>query len=103
VGALFGSVSGRLEPEILNDSRGVWGSNHRPEWTRLSAVLVSMKLRPDRMVGTPVCLYHNPRPKRPYVGELTRLPQITPKDDRLTAQNGEDLDSILGLPSGFPE
>lgn len=103
MGALYGSVSGRSEPEILDDSRGVWGSNNRPEWTRLSAVLVTMKLRPDRMVGIPVCLYHNPRPKRPYIGELTRLPQIIPMDNRLVSQNGESLEPILTLPSSFPE
>lgn len=103
LGALCGSVSGWVEPEILNDSRGVWGSNKRPAWTRLSAVLVTRKLRPDKMVAIPAWLYHNPRPKRPYVGELTRLPQIIPRNNRLITHNGESLESILGLPSGFPE
>jgi hypothetical protein len=103
VRALYGSVSGWEEPEILNDSRGVWGSNTRPTWTRLSAVLVTRKLRPDRMVEVPICLYHNPRPKCPYVGELTRLTQSIPKDNRLIQYSGEAVESILNLPSDFPE
>lgn len=42
-------------------------------------------------------------PKLPYVGELTRLPQVIPKNNRPVAQNGENSESILSLPSGFPE
>ena len=103
LGALYGSVSGQEEPEILNDSRGVWGSNNRPAWTRLSAVLVTLKLRPCRMVGVPTRLYHNPQPRRPYVGELTRLPQIIPRDNQLITQNGESSESILSLLTSFPE
>jgi len=102
LGGLYGSISGWEEPELLNDARGVWGSNSRPTWTRLSAVLVTLKLRPCKLVGS-TCLYHNPTPKRPYVGELTCLPQIIPKNNRLVRQNGENLESILNLPSGFPE
>lgn len=98
--ALYGSVSAGSESERLNDSRGVWVNN---TWTRLSAVLVSRKVRPDRMVNVPICLYHNPQPKRPYVGELTRLPQIIPRTDRLTTYSGETVESILNLPSDFPE
>lgn len=101
--ALYGSVSGLAEPEILNDSRGVWGSNARPTWTRLSAVLVTIRLRTDRMTGVPVCLYHNPQPKRPYVGELTRLTQCIPLNNRLIEQSGETAESILNLSPNFPE
>lgn len=101
--ALYGSVSGWEEPEILNDSRGVWGSDNTPKWTRVSAVVVTIKLRPGKMVGVPVCLYHNPRPRRPYLGELTRLPQVIPRNNRLRSENGESPESILSLPPNFPE
>ena len=100
LGALYGSLSGGREPEILNDSRGVWVNN---TWTRLSAVLVTRKVRPDRMVDVPICLYHNPQPKRPYVGELTRLPQVIPQNNRLITHSGKAMESILNLPSDFPE
>jgi hypothetical protein len=101
--ALYGSVSGWVEPELLNDSRGVWGSVNKPRWTRLSAVMVTVKLRASKMVGVPVCLYHSPRPKLRYAGELTRLCQVTAKNNRLIKQNGETPESILRLPPDFPE
>lgn len=100
--ALYGSVSGWNEPELLNDSRGVWGSVNRPVWTRVSAVLVTMKLRPCKISG-PACLYHNPWPRKPYIGELTRLSQIIPVNNRLRTQRGEGVGSILGLPEDLLE
>jgi hypothetical protein len=102
LGALYGSVSGWHEPEMLNDSRGVWGSDKNPTWTRVSAVLVAMKLRPCK-VSASVCLYHNPRPRHPYIGELTRLSQVIPRNNRLISQDGESSESILTLPPNFPE
>jgi len=102
LGALYGSVSGWHEPEILNDSKGVWGSEKNPTWTRVSAVFVTMKLRPCRMIA-PVCLYHNPRPRHHYAGELTRFSQVIPKNNRLIRQDGESAESILRLPPNFPE
>ena len=100
--ALYGSVSGRHEPEMLNDSRGVWGSIDNPAWTRLSAVLVTYKLRSEKLVG-PACLHHNPRAVRLYSGELTRLTQIKPANNRLITHDGESLESIMGLSADFPE
>lgn len=100
--ALYGSVSGWNEPELLNDSRGVWGTVNRPAWTRVSAVLVTMKLRPCKISG-PACLYHNPWPRKPYIGELTRLSQILPVNNRLSTQRGERVGSILGLPEDLLE
>lgn len=99
--ALYGSVSGWNEPELLNDSRGVWGSVNRPAWTRVSAVLVTMKLRPCKTNG-PARLYHNPWPRKPYIGELTRLSQTIPANNRLSSQSGESVGSILGLPEESP-
>jgi hypothetical protein len=100
--ALYGSVSGSYEPEILNDSRGVWGSDKNPTWTRVSAVLVTRKLQPSNPTA-PVCLYHNPRPRQQYAGELTRLSQVVVKNNRLITHDGESAGSTLGLPLNFPE
>jgi hypothetical protein len=100
--ALYGSIRGWNDAEIMNDSRGVWGSVDNPKWTRVSGVLATFKLRSDKLV-VPVCLYHNPRPAKPYGGELTRLPQLKPINNRLVTQDGESLEGILGLPSDFPE
>lgn len=102
LGALYGSVSGWHEPEILNDSRGVWGSDKNPKWTRVSAVLVTMKLRPCKVIAQ-VCLYHNPRARRPYVSELNRLSQVIPTNNRLISHDGESAESILRLSPDFPE
>ena len=101
--ALYGSISGLGEPEMLNDSRGVWGSVDKPIWTRLSAVLVTMKLRTCKIVGVPVCLYHNPLPARPYFGELSRFSQVKPTNNRLVTRGGESVETILRLPPNFPE
>jgi hypothetical protein len=100
--ALYGSFQGGPEPELLNDERGVWGSVENPHWTRVGAVLVTWKLRSDKLV-VPVCLHHNPRAVRPYSGELTRLPETTVTSNRLITRAGETIESILGLPSDFPE
>lgn len=100
--ALYGSFQGWPEPELLNDDRGVWGNVKNPKWTRVAATLVTLKLRSDKLV-VPACLHHHPRPIRPYSGELTRLPQTTIANNRLMMTDGETVESILGLPSDFPE
>jgi hypothetical protein len=100
--ALYGSFHGWPEPELLNDERGVWGSFENPNWTRVSAVLASLKLRSDKLV-VPVYLYHHQRPVRPYSGELTRLPQTQVTNNRLLKSDGQTIGSILGLGSDFPE
>jgi hypothetical protein len=101
--ALYGSVSGWDELEILNDSRGVWGSDPKPTWTRVSAALVSMKLSLSKIAAAPICLYHNPRPRKPYIGALNRLSQVIPKNNRLVTQSGESVESILGLAADSPD
>jgi len=100
--ALYGSFHGRPEPQMLNDARGVWGSFENPKWTRVSAALVTLKLRSDKLV-VPICFHHHQRPARPYEGELTRLPQTRVANNRLMTSDGETIESILGLSSNFPE
>lgn len=100
--ALYGSFQGWPEPELLNDERGVWGNVDNPKWTRVAATLVTIKLRSDKLV-VPAHLHHNPRAVRPYSSELTRFPQTTITNNRLITSDGETIESILGLPSDFPE
>jgi len=100
--ALYGSFHGWPEPEILNDERGVWGNIDNPKWTRVSAALVTLKLRSDKLV-VPVTLHHHPQAARPYSSELTRLPQTKVTNNHLVTSDGETIESILGLPSDFPE
>jgi hypothetical protein len=100
--ALYGSFQGWPEPELLNDERGVWGNRNNPKWTRVSAALITLKLRSDKLV-VPATLHHHPHAARPYSGELTRLPQTSVTNNRLISSEGKTIGSILGLHSDFPE
>ena len=100
--ALYGSFHGWPEQELLNDDRGVWGTVNNPKWTRVSAALVSLKLRSAKLV-VPITLHHHPQAARPYLGELARLPRTTVTNNQLIMSHGETAESILGLPSDFPE
>jgi hypothetical protein len=100
--ALYGSFHSWPEPELLNDERGVWGNVNNPKWTRVSAAIVTVKLRSDKLV-VPATLHHHPHPARPYSGELNRLPQTRITNNQLIMSAGESVESILVLPSDFPE
>lgn len=45
--ALYGSFHGWPDPELLTDRRGIWGAIENPNWTRVSAALVTLKLRSE--------------------------------------------------------
>jgi hypothetical protein len=100
--ALYGSFHGWPDPELMNDERGVWGNVGNPKWTRVSAALVALKLRSDKLV-VPLTLHHHPQATRPYSGELTRLPQTTVTNNRLITSDGETIESLLRLHPDFPE
>jgi hypothetical protein len=100
--ALYGSYQGLPEQELLNDDRGVWGNLDNPKWTRVSAALVTRKLRSDKLV-VPITLHHHPHASRPYSGELTRLSQTLVANNRLINRCGQTVEAILGLHPDFPE
>ena len=105
--ALFGkeqftinfSQSNPLEPVDTQMSRipdGVWTSYEGPRNTRMSAVLLAIRLSPWNLLDGNIYLYHNPWAKRPYSSVLTRLPQVVFEDGHMKKVDGESISSILG-------
>jgi hypothetical protein len=94
--------SGISESEMSRAPNGAWMSGSGPRYTRVSAVLVAVRLLPWTVGSAGVCLIHNPWAQRPYFSELTRLPQGIPQDGRMEWQDGESLAEVLELPAGWP-
>jgi hypothetical protein len=82
---------------------GVWTSPRGPRYTRVSAVLIAVRLLPWNIPRADACLYHNPWAQRAYTCELARLPQAVPEGTRMTRSEGESLATLLGLSAEWPE
>lgn len=89
-------------PEVSRAPNGAWTSESGPRYTRVSAVLVAVRLSPWTVGSAAVWLIHNPWAQRPYSSPLTRLPQGTPEAGRMNWHDGDSLHDVLGLPSGWP-
>jgi len=110
--ALFGkeqwtvqiTQSGPAETEMTRKPDGAWTSKSGPRYTRVSAVLLASTVLPWNVPRAPICLYHNPWAKRPYISELTRFPQAIPQQEgHMEWCDGETIGHILDLPFGWPE
>lgn len=95
-----GNVS---EPEMTRAPDGTWTSKKGPRYTRVNAVLIAISLFPWNIPRANIRLYHNPYTKKRFESELTRLPQAIPQDDHMILQDGGSLETIFGLPPGWPE
>lgn len=92
-----------IEPKMTRALNGVWTSESGPRYTRVSAVLMTVRLSPWNLPRADICLYHNPYCQRAYTSELTCLPQAVPEDDYMEWHDGESLSAIFNLPLGWPE
>ncbi len=92
----------------LNDTQmtrvldGVWTSYSGPKNTRVSAVLLGIRLSPWNMSSENIRLYHNPWAEKPLTSVLTRLPQAVAMSNHMEKLQGESISSILGLPVSWP-
>lgn len=109
--ALFGqeqfvyraTLEGPCGPEFERVADGAWTSPQGPRYTRVSAALVAIQVRPSNIPWTPVCLYHNPWARRPYDSSLNRLSRAVPRDEtHMNFIDGELLSAIFALPQGWP-
>lgn len=108
--ALFGGVqvivrwgpSGMATPEPTRVPDGVWTSYSGARYRRVSAVLLATRLSPWNLPMADICLYLNPRAKRPYSSELTRLPHAAVQNEQVEWRGGDSLGGILELPAAWP-
>lgn len=90
-------------PEFAREPDGAWTSSTGPRYTRVSAVLVAVRLHPWNVSSAPLCLYHNPWARRPYDADLNRLSRACPQpEDNMKWFDGESLAKIFGLPPDWP-
>lgn len=106
--ALFGKEQFEIDvhhPDRAQMSRaldGVWISYDGPQYTRVSAVMLSTRLSPWNLWGN-VRLYHNPWAKKVYSAALTRLPQAVLVNHHMRNVDGDKIGTILGLPGSWPK
>lgn len=90
------------QPRLRRLPDGAWTSSSGPRNTRVSAVLIVSHLMPWTIATAQPRLYHNPRARRPYTGELTRLPQAVPHAGRMEKRDGVSAANLFGLSQGWP-
>jgi hypothetical protein len=83
-------------PEMSRIPDGLWTRYGGPTNTRVSAVLIFIRLKVWDLFGAKVRLYHNPWAKKPYSSALTRLPQSVPDKYRMVPIGGSSLHEIIG-------
>jgi hypothetical protein len=98
----FGKTGMVSEPEMSRAPNGAWISESGPRNTRVSAVLLTVRLFPWTVGRAGIYLIHNPWAQRPYSSPLTCLPQGIPEDGQMRWQEGDSLYEILGLPLRWP-
>jgi hypothetical protein len=108
--ALFGEVQVSVtwrpddshEEEVSRRLDGVWTSPSGPRYTRVSGVLLLVRLGPWTIPNVEVCLYLNPWAASPYSGQLTQLPNAIIENESVKWQPGESTGAILQLSSTWP-
>lgn len=94
---------GSTQEDLTRLPDGVWAGPDGPIYTRLSAVLVGMPLRPWNLHSAGVHLIPNPWAARPYDGALERLPRWVAQDGNFEPVDGTSVGSLLDLPDDWPE
>jgi hypothetical protein len=90
------------EHQVSRAPNGVWTSRSGPRYTRISAVLLGVRILPFTVASANLWLIHNPWAQRPYSSVLTCLPQGVPQSGHMEWRPGESLAAILELPEGWP-
>lgn len=83
--------------ELQRIPNGLWTNRSQPRYTRVSAVLVIIRLSPWNIKDASLCLYHNPWAKVPYNSVLNHLPQAIPNDGVIEYVDGESLATLLNF------
>ena len=78
---------------------GAWVGPMGSRYSRVSAVLIAVHLRPWSINDAVVRLYHNPRAEFEYKSVLTRLNQARLRDGVMRKIEGDSLADILELDS----
>jgi hypothetical protein len=93
------------EPEFTRELDGAFTSPQGPRYTRISAVLVALGVRPWSLAAarTALCVYHNPFAERPLVPYIPRLARAVPESDRMIWIEGEGSSSIFELAPKWPD
>jgi len=82
---------------------GAWTSPNGPRYTRVSAVLMAIRLYPSSIPWSSICLYHNPWAARPYEGQINRLPRAAAaSEDRMAWHDGISLGQLFQLAADWP-
>lgn len=107
--ALFGSESLFLEdsddarPQIVPNRDGAWTGLTKPQYTRVSGVLITTRLGAWNIASRDLRLYHNPWATKPFTGPLTQLSEAISVDGFLKYKEGIHPRQLLGLPEAWPE
>ena len=106
--ALFGTEQWNFDSAMAfrGTSRlpdGAWIGPRGPRKKGVSAVLAVERLSPWNVPSVDARLYHNPWAERPYLEELTQLPQAVVKDGEVAFLPGRSLAEVFDLPQDWPE
>jgi hypothetical protein len=93
---------GIIQRNLLDALFGPDGALRSARYTRVSAVLLIALQSPWYISRAYICLCHNPWAQKLYTAELTRFPQLRPRNGQMEPQPGASTGEILGLPSGWP-
>jgi len=111
IDALFGSPAVAVrrtetgyEDRATRLPDGVWRGQSRPINTRVSGVISTERLTPWSVGQRRARLIVNPWARRPLTDDRTfGIDRIWVDDNRLRREEGEDLATRFGLPTGWPE
>lgn len=96
-----GIIEGHLLTALFGPD-GALRSSSGPRYRRVSAVLLTALQSAWDISRAYICLCHNPYAQKPYTAELTRFPQLLPRNGQMELQPGASSGEIFGLPSGWP-
>lgn len=91
-----------VEPLMSRVLDGAWTSPEGPRYTRVSAVLLAIRLSPWNIAQCDVSLYHNPWAQKPYRSVLNRLPQAIVESNHIKRMEGVTIAEIFDIPESWP-
>jgi len=84
------------------DPDGLWHAPWGPRYTRVSAVIVFVGLRPWTVASVEPCVYHNPWAEVPCQGRISCLTQRVPDAGQMELVSGTHPRELLELAEEWP-
>jgi hypothetical protein len=91
-----------IEPQMSRIPDGAWTSPEGPRNTRVSAVLLAIRLSPWNISQCNVRLFHNPWAQKSYCSVLNRLPQVVVESNHMKRIVGGTIGDILSISASWP-